>query len=159
MGWLRPYIDVMYLNHGYAFFAPNPGSSYLLRARLEYADGRSPVELTLPDRQRHWPRLLYHRHFMLSEHLNAAFAPAEPPPEIGSDRQQVEDWRFVRSMYEARRAAIERYLLTRDEADQVTLEQIEHRLLDPAEVISSRRLDDPETYLVLPETGDARGGP
>jgi hypothetical protein len=38
-GWLRqtlaPYVDFMYLSHGYAFFAPNPGPSHLLECEIK----------------------------------------------------------------------------------------------------------------------------
>jgi len=72
-----PYVTALYLNHAYKFFAPNPGDSHLLRYDLYFADGTKQVnrdEQLLPDRLHHWPRLLYHRHFMLSEFVND-FAP------------------------------------------------------------------------------------
>jgi hypothetical protein len=162
MSVLAPYIDAVYLNHGYAFFAPDPGPSHLLRARLEYTDGRPPRVVTLPDRQTHWPRLMYHRHFMLSEHLNASFAPPALPAEIAEDDAQVADWQFVRSMYEARRAAIAAHLLHRYDAERVTIERLEHRLLDPYEFAVLRlKPDAVETLIVLPETVDEaeRGQP
>ncbi len=38
-GWLRStlgrYVDFMYLSHGYAFFAPNPGPSHLLECEIK----------------------------------------------------------------------------------------------------------------------------
>ncbi len=78
MNALRAYIDAVYLDHGYFFFAPNPGPSHLVRCRLEYEAGREAEESTFPDRQRHWPRLLYHRHFMLSESLKLALRSRGP---------------------------------------------------------------------------------
>jgi hypothetical protein len=69
----RPYITALYLDHSYKFFAPNPGDSHLLRYDLYFADGTSRVgrdDQILPDRHGHWPRLLYHRHFMLTEFIN-----------------------------------------------------------------------------------------
>jgi hypothetical protein len=56
MWTFRPYIDVAFLNHGYAFFAPNPGPSHLLRARVTLGPPREPVEETFPDLQEQWPR-------------------------------------------------------------------------------------------------------
>jgi hypothetical protein len=139
---LRPYIDAIYLHHGYAFFAPDPGPSHLLVAHLEFNDGRPPMQMTLPDAQRDWPRLLYHRHFMLSEHLHAAFAPVDAPGEM----------RRARQMYEARRAAIESYLQRRFAADRVRLTRVEHRLLVPYEFVQGRkRLADRDTYRELSE--------
>lgn len=68
-GWTvcRPYLQTLYLNHGYHFFAPDPGESTLLAYTVETADGRV-IEDVIPHRRIH-PRLLYHRHFMLTESL------------------------------------------------------------------------------------------
>src|SRR3954462_7179726 len=38
MGWLRPYSSLMFLDHGYAFFAPDPGPSHLVHYKVEFAD-------------------------------------------------------------------------------------------------------------------------
>ena len=151
LGGLRPYVDTLYLNHGYAFFAPDPGPSYLLRIRLEY-DDRPDELLMIPDRQEHWPRLLYHRHFMLSEHLNAAAMPDEPPAEVAEDPLAVENWRFARAQYLARSAAIESYIQRRMGARQATIERVQHRMLDPYEMMTlEKTLVDPDTYLPLSE--------
>ena len=153
MDLLQPYIDLAYLNHGYAFFAPDPGPSHLLRAELQYEDGRPAEYLILPDLDEHWPRLLYHRHFMLSEHLSAAFAPPEPPPEIASVPDQVATWRFVREMYERRRGAIEEYLRRRYGADRVFLDRLEHRMLDPYEKFELKQNAAAEdTFHLMPES-------
>ena len=157
---LQPYIDAAYLNHGYAFFAPDPGPSHLLRARLEFNDGREPQDITLPDLDRHWPRLLYHRHFMLSEHLHASFTPEEPIAEVIRDPVQAENWQRALRMYRARKAAIKRHLRSKHGASQVTLTRIEHRLLDPFESAAlGRQPGDPETYLELSESGMPEGRP
>src|SRR5579871_4532118 len=37
--FFQPYLDAAYLNHGYHFFAPEPGPSHLVRYELELADG------------------------------------------------------------------------------------------------------------------------
>jgi hypothetical protein len=36
---VRPYSQFMYLDHGYAFFAPDPGPSHLIEAEITRADG------------------------------------------------------------------------------------------------------------------------
>lgn len=90
-----PYITALYLNHAYKFFAPNPGDSHLVRYDLYFADGTKRVgrdEQLFPDRLRHWPRLLYHRHFMLTEFIND-FAPpwawnGDRPPQPTSPATQ-----------------------------------------------------------------------
>ena len=79
---LRPYIAAMYLDHGYFFFAPNPGPSHLVDYKVEFADGRPPLTGRFPDLKTERPRLLYHRHFMLSESLHSRYRyPLTPPPE------------------------------------------------------------------------------
>ena len=115
---LQPYIQFAYLNHGYAFFAPNPGPSHLVRWRLEFDDGRPPVEHTFPDLDRHWPRLLYHRHFMLAEQLHADFVPPQPPDT--DDARQLAAWRRRRAVYDAKWRSYENQLRIRYSADRVT---------------------------------------
>jgi hypothetical protein len=147
---LRPYIDFAYLNHGYAFFAPNPGPSHLVRWRLEFDDGRTPVEQTFPDVDRHWPRLLYHRHFMLAEQLNSDFVPPQPPDT--DDEGQLAGWRRRRAVYAAKWRSYENQLRTRYAADRVTLTRVEHELPSWEEVqLGRRRLDAEDSYLDLSE--------
>ena len=69
-GWFQPYIEALYLDHGYHFFAPEPAESTLLAYVAERPDG-SVVRGRIPDRGTQ-PRLLYHRYFMLTEHMNDA---------------------------------------------------------------------------------------
>ena len=64
----QPYLRAVYMSHGYRFFAPNPGPSHLLRFEITLENGETET-LTFPDLEEQWPRLLYHRHFMLSESL------------------------------------------------------------------------------------------
>ena len=37
--FFRPYLQAAFLNHGYKFFAPDPGPSHLVRYELTMADG------------------------------------------------------------------------------------------------------------------------
>ncbi len=64
----RPYLQALYLNHGYNFYAPQPAPSTLVGYEIEGADGTiiraagsSTASIT--------PRLLYHRYLLLTEHL------------------------------------------------------------------------------------------
>jgi hypothetical protein len=157
-GPLQPYIDFAYLNHGYQFFAPNPGPSHLVRWRLEFDDDRAPIEQIFPDTTRHWPRLLYHRHFMLAEQLNADFVPAEPPET--DDKGQIESWRRRREVYKAKWQSYENQLSRRYAADRVTLVRVEHELPSWADVqFGGRRLDEEDSYIDLPETYVELPGP
>jgi hypothetical protein len=82
-GWgvFQPYLQMLDLNHGYHFFAPEPEDSTLLAFEAERSDG-TVVKGRIPNRDI-VPRLLYHRHFMLTEQMKDA--PAELQQEwVGS---------------------------------------------------------------------------
>jgi hypothetical protein len=64
------YLELLYLNNGYHFFAPEPGNSTLISYAAERPDG-TVVRGRIPDPQT-VPRLLYHRYFMLTEHTSDA---------------------------------------------------------------------------------------
>lgn len=64
--FFRHYLNLVYMNHGYEFFAPDPGGTHLVSYRVSKPDGTS-VEGRFPDLEAQWPRLLYHRHMMLAE--------------------------------------------------------------------------------------------
>ncbi len=60
------YLNLIYMNHGYEFFAPDPAGTHLISFRVSKPDGTT-VEGRFPDLETQWPRLLYHRHMMLAE--------------------------------------------------------------------------------------------
>jgi hypothetical protein len=68
--FFRPYLQFFYINHGHHFFAPEPAESTLLAYVAEREDG-SIIRGRIPTKDI-VPRLLYHRHFMLTEHMNQA---------------------------------------------------------------------------------------
>lgn len=123
-GWtvFRPYLQLLYLNHGYRFFAPNPGPSTLLGWTLEFADGHAE-QGEIPHRTI-WPRLYYHRHFMLTEFLNFA------PP----------DWH----------KSYARHLCHTTGAAKVTLVRRVHFVPDMEAVRNGRKLVAPESYQETP---------
>ncbi len=63
---ISPWTRSLYLDHGYRFFAPEPGPGHFVTYEIRQADGNR-VAGRFPDRAENWPRLLYHRWFMLSE--------------------------------------------------------------------------------------------
>lgn len=63
---ISPIHRALFLGHGYRFFGPDPGPGHLLVYQGQRADG-SQFEGVFPDSNNRWPRLLYHRWFMLSE--------------------------------------------------------------------------------------------
>jgi hypothetical protein len=67
-GYLSPYTSLLYLRHGYRFFAPDPGPSHLLIFEVACEDG-TIIKGRFPDSAIHQPRLMYHRFFMVGEHF------------------------------------------------------------------------------------------
>lgn len=132
----RPYLQAAYLNHGYHFFAPQPGPSHLLRYELDLPDG-SRVTETIPDRDRNRPRLFYHRHFMLTEFLNVLREQTE-----GVDDPQAPP----RRIFDRYSESYARHLLAKHQAKQVTIHLVRHLIPFPDEVAAGRPLNDPALY-------------
>ncbi len=153
MGVFRPYIDLAYLNHGYFFFAPNPGASFIVRYRIDYEDGRPAITGQFPDLKKQFPRLLYHRHFMLSEQWNAEFVPAQLPPQLTNDPERARGWERQRHAYELQKRSFEQHLAAKF-GGRVTLTRVEHRPGELFEVLQDgKSLNAPESYRELSENG------
>ena len=131
-GVFRPYLEVLYLNHGYHFFAPDPGPSHLVRYELRFEDGRVS-EGVFPNKTQHQPRLLYHRHFMLSEFLN----------NLAIDESRPELFNAVTQSYSE-------HLREQHHAAEVTLHLRRHYLPSPQHVSSGKRLDAVELFAERP---------
>ena len=60
------YLDALYLDHDHQSFT-NPGESHLIR--YEVLDNRGSViqQGEFPNKKEQWPRLRYHRYFMLAD--------------------------------------------------------------------------------------------
>jgi hypothetical protein len=151
---LRPvegYGQFLYIDRGYAFFAPDPGPSYLVQAAITSGPGTPAVERMYPDRQDQWPRLLYHRHFMLTEFLNEIYQPPGPPAELVElDREEAENWVRARSRYEHVRTSYVDHLKHVHPGKDVAIRRVEH--LIPNIVEFQREpvpLNDPRLYQVL----------
>jgi hypothetical protein len=169
----QPYIDAANLNHAYFFFAPNPGPSHIVRYDLEFPAGREAKSGEFPNKQQNWPRLLYHRHFMLSESLYERFAPPEFPAEptsrdeskqaVREYNRQLEqwqrskaDWEAARARYVALRKSVENHLLVTNEAESVRVHRVEHRQPAADEFqFDNIPLNHNDLYRVLPETTQA----
>ncbi len=78
---VAPLHRALFMGHGYRFFAPNPGDSHLVQYKITKSDGTQILGI-FPDRDSIWPRLLYHRWFMLSETLFAEHAQTPSPAEF-----------------------------------------------------------------------------
>ena len=122
------YDQLLFLNHGYHYFAPEPGNSTLVAYVLEMPDG-STQSGRIPNRDIK-PRLLYHRHFMLTESL----ASNDFPPLVHTELVN----------------AMARELCREHHARRVTLTRVTHRLPTMEFVRAGGALDDPESYTEEP---------
>ncbi len=131
----RPYLEITRLTAGYRYFAPQPGPSHIIRYSLTMADG-SRIKGQFPDINEHWPRLYYHRHFMLTEYLNAVH-PEEPPP--GTDRNspdfKIRQMRTaeLQKQFTAYAQSYAQHLIHVHGATKATLTLVRHEFPHPVE--------------------------
>jgi hypothetical protein len=119
--FFSPYLNLLYLNHGYEFFAPDPSGTHVIGYRVARPDG-STVEGRFPDLKEQWPRLLYHRYMMLAEQTEL----------MGRESgQHYAD-----------------YLATRYGGPS-RMDWVIHLLLTPQQVLEGTPLDTQSTYKVL----------
>ena len=130
--FFRPYLDASFLNHGYHFFAPEPGPSHLIRYELTFSDGRVEGGV-FPDFTRQRPRLNYHRHFMLSEFANRLAV---------NDAQQP-------ALHELSQS-FARHLMSERDAESATLFLRRHYIPSPQQVKDGMALDAEELYAERP---------
>ena len=168
-----PYHQLTYLGHGYQFFAPDPGPSHIVQYTAVDADGNK-VNGHFPDRDKHWPRLHYHRWFMLSERTyelrsqlmsDKEFAEmiANMDRDIETARQRG-DRRVVRNLEREQESAREAHLLVKQQvelltsaiegeikrrygATDVTITCVERVLPAPYEISEDKRQLDDDIYL------------
>lgn len=170
---LAPYVEFMYLSHGYAFFAPNPGPSHLLHCkrkpsatealppldpssrRADEVEAKETLRV-FPDRNVDRPRLLYHRYFMLSEFYQTLFAPAKLSETDLQEPGLRERWEFDRRLYEQLQASIRQRLVETYKAEDIELRRVEHALPSRQQILGDGwKLTDPRLYLELSE-GDSQ---
>lgn len=130
--FFRTYLDAAFLNHGYHFFAPEPGPSHLIRYELTFSDGRVEGGV-FPDFTRQRPRLNYHRHFMLSEFAN---------------RLAVDD--AQQSALHELSQSFARHLMSERDAESATLFLRRHYIPSPQQVKDGMALDAEELYAERP---------
>ena len=132
----RPLLGALYLGHGYRFFAPDPGPGHSIRWTITRPDGTT-LTGTTPDAARDWPRLLYHRRFMVPEKIAPLVPPPDAPPEVRARAKA--DWLPLVK-------GIAGNLLRTHGGDRITLDLVEHYLPGPDEVAEGRTGPD----LVMP---------
>lgn len=153
------YGQSLYIDRGYAFFAPDPGPSHLIQAAITGTDGNRTEEL-YPDLDNQWPRLLYHRHFMLAEYLEEIYQPPGPPRELAElDPEAAEYWVRSRARYEHVRQSVINHLKERHGGQDVAIRRIEHLIPDLTLFVEEPiALDDPQLYRVLRDQPINLGG-
>jgi hypothetical protein len=90
----RPYLQFVYLNNAYHFYAPEPGAATLLWFHIEYADGSSRW-LKVPDRKRDFkdPLLLeYYRRLPIAQNINQVASLPLVPPDVARRRAMAGAW-------------------------------------------------------------------
>ncbi len=119
---VAPYLQGLYLNHGFHYFAPQPGSSNLVSWTVSRKDGTT-VSGRFPNFDTK-PRLFYHRHFMLSEYLGNA----SPEDQVIIARG------FARN------------LCREYDAESVSVSTVRHDLPSMERVRAGGKLDDGDLY-------------
>ena len=180
--WVAPIHRGLFLGHGYRFFAPDPGPAHLLVYRITDERG-SLVEGRFPDRDQYWPRLLYHRWFMLSESLYNEYALTPDAASfegtlkefdtqidalkrqgktslsqrlIRERKKRVEQYRDSRERIDQLIAAIAGHLMKEHSGRSIELFIQERSLPDPILVLTGKSLDDPQFLSPLQKIGEFR---
>jgi hypothetical protein len=136
------YLNLLYLNHGYNFFAPDPGDGHIVRYQV-YDQNRQPIkdgQGEFPNRNTQWPRLFYHRYFMLAEQVGWGLGDGLDPNK--GPRRYLE--------------AFGRHLLQKYDGQMVTVQWIAHRPADPLPGPVPVKLDKPESYTQVLEVVQRR---
>ncbi len=123
---LRFYPQLLYMDHGYHFFSPDPGDSTLVR----FVANSDTVDRAVRGRYPHkriWPRLLYHRYFMLTESV-PRFAELEP------------------KLYELLSRCYAKRIAENHLCSSVELYRVTHHMTDANVFRAGRGLNDPETF-------------
>lgn len=147
---MQTYTQWLYMDHGYFFFAPNPGPGRL----IQYTPSSIPTETrVLPDKKRQSPRLLYHRYLMLAEFYNSRFAPSQISKESSQDPLFLAQWASDLDLYQRLQASIVKGLKHKLGASEFTLRRVERSLPTPYMVLNERvPLDDLRLIEILPES-------
>lgn len=150
--YAAPYLQLGNVSHGYAFFAPDPGPGHIIDYELFFQDGHTERG-TIPDLEEYWPRLRYHRHFMLTEQL-ASLHEEEPlrPADSRYDqawKQMHDRWMLQNRDFERRASSYGHHLLNTTGASQVEMHLIRHHPANREDILRGGSLQDPELY----ETG------
>jgi hypothetical protein len=105
----RPYLELLYLNHAYRFYSPEPGPTMVMRYRLTLPDGQTQEDW-FPKRSDYWLRLQYQRRLALAN----ALSPLKLNPQTGRPGQPLilgESYaRYLQRLYGAESVELARVL-------------------------------------------------
>jgi len=87
---MRWYLDAFYLNQGHSFFAPDVGPGSFLRYELFDKNNQKLADGLLPDKEKFWSRLFYHRHMMLADQVGAASP--DPAARVAETKRSLETY-------------------------------------------------------------------
>ena len=161
---MQTYSQWLYLDHGYFFFAPNPGPGRLIQCSVQLKPNSEERSTTadlsvnaevrlLPEKQNQRPRLLYHRYLMLAEFYNSRFAPRQISAESRKNPEFAAQWAVDLDVYQQLQASMIKSLKHKLGATEVGLRRIERSLPTPYMVLNEKvPLDDPRLVETLPET-------
>lgn len=165
----------LFLGHGYRFFGPDPGPSHLVEFEITKTDGTT-IKGKFPDRDdssTNFPRLLYHRWFMLSESIWAEHSMTPIESDFQGQQKRLEQLAMEKTIaghrqiasriradmaeqkrsYESARKridelvrAVARNLLEMHDGERIQLFVREREIPFPFEVEEGAKLDD-ERYL------------
>lgn len=137
--FMQKYLDALFINHGYSFFAPDPGPGHLIR--YEVVDDRgNRIQGEFPDLKHQWPRLLYHRYFMLAEQSELPV----PDEKIRNEWQR----KYL--------AAYARQLIRQYDGQSARVQCVIHYPLYRDDALEGMKLDDPQTYKTILEVTQTR---
>lgn len=179
---VAPAHRTLFLGHGYRFFGPDPGASHSVIYRVTDVDGNQ-TEQRFPDREKIWPRLMYHRWFMLSESVfnELALTPdeksfrdtdAELEKQIVALRsngryalsermarerkKQQQQYQRARKRIDGLIAAIASHLLRTNDGQHIELFVQERTIPFPVSVLTGEKLNDPKFLSPLTKIGEFR---
>jgi hypothetical protein len=177
-----PVHRALFLGHGYRFFGPDPGPGHSVVYRITDQQGEFK-ERRFPDRDEIWPRLMYHRWFMLSESIynehamtpdeksfretdaelseqvdalrkNGKFALSE---RIARERSKMADqYRDTRLRIDELVSSLAQHLMQVHDGKHIELFVQERGLPFTVQVLTGTNIDDPQFLSKLTKIGEFR---
>ena len=140
--WFAPYHQLTDQGYSYRYYAPEPGPTPVVTAKLTFGDGRPEETVRLPARGV-LPRLRYQRQLALANHLAGDFTEARRHTGDGRDSPWARS--YARHLAKTRPGCV-----------AVTLSLQAHLIPDPAQVgeavARGRAVDlDAEEFYTTPE--------